>query len=78
MTLWSLKCMGRLIVRLKAIKYNKDFFYYLSFYPDLGFQAAYLQILFFRPHAFISFGAYAFRIFNKIYSPKLCILDPFQ
>ena len=25
MTLWSFKCMGRLVVRLKAIKYNQDF-----------------------------------------------------
>ena len=39
-TLWSLKHMGRLIVRLKAIKYKEDFFYYLSFYPDLGLQVA--------------------------------------
>ena len=51
-TLWNLKCMGRLIVRLKTIKYKKDFFYYLSSYPDLGFQAAYFQILSFRLHAF--------------------------
>ena len=28
--------MGRLIVRLKAIKYKEDFFYYLSSYLDLG------------------------------------------
>ena len=31
MSLWNLKYMGRLVVRLKAIKYNKDSFYYLSF-----------------------------------------------
>ena len=40
MTLWSLKRMGRLIIRLKAIKYKEDFFCYLSSYPDLGLQAA--------------------------------------
>ena len=55
MTLWSLKYMGRLIVRLKAIKYKEDFFCYLSSYPDLGPQVAYIQILSFRPHAFRPF-----------------------
>ena len=34
--------MDKLIVRLKAIKYKKDFFCYLFSYSDLGFQAAYL------------------------------------
>ena len=29
--------MDRLVIRLKAIKYKKEFFCYLSFYPDLGF-----------------------------------------
>ena len=29
--------MGRLVLRLKAIKYKKNFFYNLSFYPDLDF-----------------------------------------
>ena len=47
--------MGRLIVKLKAIKYKEDFFCYLSFYPDLSLQAACFQILFFRLHAFRSF-----------------------
>ena len=56
MTLQSLKHIGRLIVRLKAIKYKEDFFCYLSSYPDLGLQAACLQILSFRPHAFRSFS----------------------
>ena len=37
-TLKSLKCIDRLIVRLKVIKYNEDFFYYLSSYTlDFGF-----------------------------------------
>ena len=37
-TLCSLKCMGRLVIKLKAIEYNKDFFCYLSFYtPDFSF-----------------------------------------
>ena len=36
MTLWNFKYIGRLIVRLKAIKYKKDFFCYLSSYLDLG------------------------------------------
>ena len=31
-----LKYIGRFIVRLKAIKYKEDFFYYLSFYLNLG------------------------------------------
>ena len=30
MTLWGLKYIGRLVVRLKTIKYNEDFFCYLS------------------------------------------------
>ena len=29
--------MDRLVVKLKAIKYKEDFFYYLSSYLDLGF-----------------------------------------
>ena len=37
MTLWSFKYMGRLVVRLKAIKDKEDFFCYLfSYTPDLG------------------------------------------
>ena len=56
MTLWSLKRMDKLIVRLKAIKYKEDFFCYLSSYLDLDLQAACLSILFFRPHAFRSFS----------------------
>ena len=28
--------MDKLVVKLKAIKYKKDFFCYLSFYLDLG------------------------------------------
>ena len=47
--------MGRLIVKLKAIKYKKDFFCYLSSYPDLGLQAACFSILSFRLHIFQSF-----------------------
>ena len=36
--------MGILIVRLKAIKYKEDFFYYLSsYFLDFSFWAAYLQ-----------------------------------
>ena len=31
-----LKYMGRFVVKLKVIKYKKDFFYYLSSHPDLG------------------------------------------
>ena len=50
------KHIGRFIVKLKAIKYKENFFYYLSSYPDLGLQAACLQILFFRLHAFRSFS----------------------
>ena len=34
------KYMDRLVIKLKTIKYKKDFFYYLSFYLDLGLQAA--------------------------------------
>ena len=45
MTLWSLKYMGRLIIKLKAIKLEKDFFYYLSSYLDLDLQAACFLIL---------------------------------
>ena len=45
--------MGRLVVRLKTIKYNKDSFCYLSSYTtNLGFQAPCLLTLFFRPYAF--------------------------
>ena len=29
--------MNRLVVKLKVIKYKKDFFYYLFSYLDLGF-----------------------------------------
>ena len=29
-----LKCMNRLMVKLKAIKYKKEYFYYLSYYPS--------------------------------------------
>ena len=36
-TLWSLKIYGGIVVKLKVIKYQKDFFCYLSSY------------LFFRP-----------------------------
>ena len=61
--------MGRLVVKLKTLKYKEDFLCYLFFYLDLDLQAAYLQILSFRP--------YAFRIFDKTYLPKPWILDPF-
>ena len=53
MTLWSLETYGRIVVRLKTIKYKEDSFCYLSFYPsDLGFQALCLLILFFQLYAF--------------------------
>ena len=55
--------MSRLVVRLKDIKHKKDFICYLSSYPDLDFQAAYVKILFFKPHTF--------KILDKIYLPKL-------
>ena len=45
MTLYSFKTYDRIIVKLKAIKYKKDFFCYLSFYLIL-------QTLTFRPYAF--------------------------
>ena len=70
MTLWSLKYIGRLIVKLKAIKYKQDFFCYLSFYPNLGLQAACLQILFFRPHTFRSFPSD--RIFLRFLTKHIC------
>ena len=38
MTLLSLKCMDKLVIKLKVIKYNEDIFCYLSFYIlNLGF-----------------------------------------
>ena len=41
MTLWSLEMYSGIVVKLKAIKYKKDSFYYLSSYlSDLGLQAA--------------------------------------
>ena len=46
------KHIGRLVVKLKAIKYKKDFFCYLSFYSDLDLQVTCFWILFFRPHIF--------------------------
>ena len=49
------KC--QFVVRLKAIEYKEDCFCYLSSYSDLGLQAACLQILSFRPHAFRSFSS---------------------
>ena len=30
-TLWSFKCIDKLVVRLKTIEYNEDSFHYLSF-----------------------------------------------
>ena len=40
MTLWNFKMYGGIVVRLKAIEYKKDSFYYLSSYsPDLSAQA---------------------------------------
>ena len=43
MTLWSFEMYGRIIVRLKAIKYKENFFYYLFSYTlDFSLQAAYL------------------------------------
>ena len=42
------KYIDRFVVKLKAIKYNKDFSNYLSFYfPDFGFQVLYFLTLFF-------------------------------
>ena len=39
--------------KLKAIKYEDDYFcYWFSYLPDLSLQAACFLILFFRPHAF--------------------------
>ena len=38
MTLWSFKIYSKIIVRLKAIKYKENFFYYLSsYFSDLDF-----------------------------------------
>ena len=37
MILWSLKMYDEIIIRLKAIKYKENFFYYLSSYSELGF-----------------------------------------
>ena len=34
-----LKCIGRFKIRLKAIEYKKNFFFYLSSYSDLDLQA---------------------------------------
>ena len=33
--LWSFETYSRILVKLKAIKYKKDFSYYLSSYPNL-------------------------------------------
>ena len=44
--------MSKFVVRLKTIKYKKDFFCYLFFYPDLDLQAGYFQILSFRSYVF--------------------------
>ena len=53
MTLWSLKDISRLIIKLKPIKYNKDSFCYLSSYTlDFNLQAIYLLTLFFHLYAF--------------------------
>ena len=74
--LWRvLKCMGILIVKLKAIKYKKDSFCYLSSYSlDLGLLAVCLLTLSFRPYAFKTFVSSA----EHICSPKPSrILDPF-
>ena len=44
MTLWNLETYGRIVVRLKAIEYKEDFFYYLSSYSsDLSLQAICIQ-----------------------------------
>ena len=67
--------MGILVVRLKAIKYKKDSFCYLSSYPlDLGLQAACLLTLSFQPYAFRTFVFLAERICS---SKPFRILDPF-
>ena len=51
--LHSFKHIGRLIIRLKIIKYNEDSFCYLSSYiPNLGLQALCLLILFFQLYIF--------------------------
>ena len=47
---------GRIVVRLKAIKYKENFSYYLSSYPlDLSLQAASFLTLFFQSYAFRTF-----------------------
>ena len=46
MILWNLKYIGRLVIKLKVIKYKKDFFCYLSFYPDLNLSDCMLLGLF--------------------------------
>ena len=73
MTLQSLKRIDRLIVRLKAIEYKENFFCDLSFYPDLGLQATYFQILSFRPHAFNPFplGHISSEFSTKHFCPNL-------
>ena len=54
-----LKHMGKLVVRLKAIEYKENFFYYLSsYFPDLGLQVAYILIF----------------IFPTVYLQNFCIL----
>ena len=52
--------MDKLVIRLKAIEYKEDSFYYLfSYPPDLGFQVACLLTLFFWPYTFKTFVSLA-------------------
>ena len=41
------KHIEKIIIKLKAIKYKKDFFYYLFYYLDISPYAHCLQTLFF-------------------------------
>ena len=71
--LWNLKYMGKLVIKLKAIKYKEDFFSYLSSYSNLGFQATCFQILSFRLHVFKPFfsSSIYLRLLRKYICPSL-------
>ena len=56
MILQNFKKYNKIIVRLKAIKYKKNSFYYLFFYlTNLNLQAIYFLILFFKSYTFKTF-----------------------
>ena len=58
------KCMGIFKVRLKAIKYKENsFYYFFSYPPDLSFQIACLLTLFFQPYTFKTFVSLAKHIY---------------